>query len=63
MRNCKDRLEKLFFCTGLHKFENHQCEVAGYNKGKGKICGYITPKYANCSRTYIANFPHCRFRH
>lgn len=29
-------------CAGPHKLEEHQCDVTGYHKGKGKMCIHIT---------------------
>ena len=63
MGSCGDRPEKCLICAGPHKVENHQCGVAGCNKGKGKICAHITPKCANCGGTHVANSPRCASRH
>ena len=63
MGSCGDRPPKCVICAGPHKVEDHCCGVAGCNKGKGKICIYVTAKCANCGGIHTANSPRCVSRH
>lgn len=37
--------------------------MIGCKKRKTKICVYVTPKYTNYNKIYIANFPHYRSKY
>ena len=59
----KGRPQKCIICVGPHKIEDHQCGVTKYQKEKGKICVYVTPKCANCMGAHTSNSPHYSLRY
>ena len=63
MGSCGGRPQKCIICAGPHKIEDHQCGVAGCQKGKRKICVHVTSKYANCIGAHAANSSQCISRH
>lgn len=40
--------------AGVHKVENHKCEVIGCIAKIERICADVIPKYANCGGNYKA---------
>ena len=44
-------------CSGPYTVENHRCGVTGCNKGKGKICLYVTAKCANYKGNHQSHSP------
>lgn len=38
--------------AGAHKVKDYRCEFTGFTVRIGKICTYITPRYANCGRKH-----------
>ena len=63
MGSCGDQPSKCIICVEPHKVEDHSCGVVGCNKRKGKICVYITAKYANWKGAHAANSSRCGSRH
>ena len=54
LRECGDRAIQCVIYAGAHKMEDHQCGIIDYTIKMGKICIYITPKYANCGAKHQA---------
>ena len=51
---CGDRGLRCIICMGDHRAENYVCGVTGCSVRKGKICGHVTPKCANCGGNHQA---------
>lgn len=63
MGNCKNQILWCIICSLPYKIKEYCYWVAGYIKGKKKICIYMTAKYTNCGGNYIANSLQCISRH
>ena len=55
LEKCRDRPKKCVIYAREHQANEHQCGVAGCNKGRGKFCIYIVAQCANCDGSYQAN--------
>ena len=63
LEKCGDRPKKCVMCAGEHQVNEHQCGVAGCNKGKGRLCIHIIARCANCDGNHQANSARCPARH
>ena len=52
LEKCGEKPKKYVIYSGKHQIHEHQCEVAGCNKGRGKLCIHIIVWYTNCSRIF-----------
>lgn len=54
LEECENRTLHCVICIDVYRFEDYQFKVTSCTVQIGKICTYITSKYANCEEKHHA---------